>query len=111
MLLALVSTASNAQESRFYLGAGLGSSSIRFNSDDFDVQGTVPSVSTDAAKTGFKVLAGYRISEQMALELAHTDFGQFRYRTLATTGASYKDNFHRFDYAGSARSDRQYAAH
>ena len=51
-----------------YLGASIGDSTVQFKDDETGEE-------FDADDTGFKVIAGYRIIDWVAVELNYTDFG------------------------------------
>ncbi len=57
--------------SRYYLGAGLGSSQIKPNSADFPA-----ATSTDDTDTGVKIFGGYRYNQWLSSEIGYTGFGK-----------------------------------
>ena len=61
--------ARNPALSRRYFGGSIGDSTVQFNDDDTREE-------FDADGTGFKVIAGYRIIDWVAVELNYTDFGK-----------------------------------
>jgi OmpA-OmpF porin, OOP family len=71
----LSAAGARAQQPKPYIGAGGGSSSVSFNSSDFNLG--VPQT-TDKGSTGFKVIGGVRINEYFALEAGYVDLGKFK---------------------------------
>lgn len=74
VLLALVavSTPALAQDPRWYVGFGLGMSTAKDACDG--VSG--PGISCDDEDTAFKILGGYQVNPNFAVELGYTDLGK-----------------------------------
>lgn len=58
-----------------YFGAGIGSSDI----DEGVTVGLISSGSVDGSDTGFKLVGGYRLNPNFAIELSYVDLGTARY--------------------------------
>ena len=73
VLLALVAVSAPAlaQDSRWYAGFGLGMSTAKDACD-----GVGPGISCDDEDTAFKILGGYRINPNFAVEVGYTDLGK-----------------------------------
>ena len=71
----LATESASAQQPKVYLGAGGGSSSISFNSSDFDLG--IPQTA-DKSSTGFKAFVGVNFNEYIALEIGYVDLGKFK---------------------------------
>jgi OOP family OmpA-OmpF porin len=71
----LTPPSASAQQPKVYLGAGGGSSSVSFNSSDFDLG--IPQT-TEKSSTAFKVFGGVRFNDYFALELGYVDLGKFK---------------------------------
>lgn len=77
LVLLAASATAHAQTSRFYAGASLGQSSASFG----DCSSAFPSVQVcdvEDSDTGWKLFAGYRLREDIALEASYVDLGTFR---------------------------------
>lgn len=71
-LLAFISTPTQAQESRWYVGVGAGISTAKDACDG--VSG--PGVSCDDEDTATKFFGGYQINPNFAVEVGYTDLGK-----------------------------------
>lgn len=100
--LGLASQVASAQESGYYLGIGLGKSTIGFNGDDFGTQSVGSIKSTVTGDTGYKLFGGYNFNENWAIETGYADMGRFMYKWRATAGALYQNNIYTFDYKASS---------
>ena len=77
LVLLAASATAHAQSSRFYAGASLGRSGAGFG----DCSSAFPSVQVcdvEDSDTGWKLFAGYRLREDIALEASYVDLGTFR---------------------------------
>lgn len=75
----LSAAGARAQSQGAYLGLGAGSSSAKFNSDDFSLGLPQVAESADTKSTGWKVFAGFRFNEYVAAEVGYVDLGKFKY--------------------------------
>lgn len=64
------SLSSQAADNGFYLGAGVGRSDIQFDSD------AVSEFDFDGGDTGWKLIAGFRPLDWLAVEASYVDFGK-----------------------------------
>jgi hypothetical protein len=82
MTVALLALAPAALAGEFYLGAGAGWTSVR---------NTLQGSQFDSDDAGYKVFAGYRIMDNVAVEGSYTDLGDFSgTRDLSTLNAEAK---------------------
>src|ERR1041384_5449662 len=65
--LAPAVAASAAEDTGFYLGVGLGQSTLKNDDDGVDV---------DEDDTGFKIFGGYQLNNYLAAELSYIDLGK-----------------------------------
>jgi OmpA-OmpF porin, OOP family len=90
-LAALVTagTAAAQSERGWYGGLSFGQSSVKFDDDFLAIGGaTASSLSKDDTDTAFKLLAGYRLQRNFALEGGFTDFGKFSAERRVTAPAT-----------------------
>lgn len=72
------SGAAQAQASGWYAGAGIGWSSVDLSDSVLPVTGaTASTLSKDEDDTGYKLFAGYRFNQNLAVEGSWTDLGKF----------------------------------
>jgi hypothetical protein len=69
LILGLLSLPALAADNGFYLGAAVGQSNVK---DEDDLSG----LTLDSDDTGFKVIAGFRPLDFLAVELNYVDFGK-----------------------------------
>jgi OOP family OmpA-OmpF porin len=80
LLAALCSGAAHAQDKRFYAGAGAGAAADNDPgncADAFDTNFPYSCSSKDS-DVGWKIFAGYRVDEFLALEAGYVDLGKFK---------------------------------
>ena len=65
---------------QFYLGAGLGQSSTKFNTNDFSLGSALVSETQDKDKTSYKFFGGYDFTKNWALEGGYTNLGKPAYK-------------------------------
>lgn len=104
--IGFLSSYASAQETDFYMGAGLGRSVAGFNSNDFDAVSIGSVKSTATSDTGYKLFGGYNFNEKWALEAGYADLGRFAYKWQALgTGPGaglYYNIIYSFDYKSTA---------
>lgn len=79
----------------WYAGAGVGSSHLRFQNNDFSVASN-PAFSTvseshDSNRSSTKVFVGYTVSPNLAVEAAYLDFGKYQYHYTDAPSGSASD--------------------
>jgi len=79
MIGAFAPLAHAADDSGFFLGAGVGSAKNAFRSDDFTLGNAAVAESRDEQAAGYKGLLGYRFTSSLALEAEYVNFGSFYY--------------------------------
>lgn len=85
--------AAHAEESKFYVGAGIGSSSLSFNSNDFGTQEPNADRASATKDTLYKIFGGYDFNKIFGMEFGYADQGAFNYRVNPTQGYYTGDVF------------------
>lgn len=73
---ALLCGSMTAAAGEFYVGAGIGTSSIDVTASDFD-GGSFTSDSFDDSDSTFRIFAGYNLNDSIAIEAGYTDLGSY----------------------------------
>ena len=63
----------HAEDSKFYVGAGIGNSSLSFNSSDFGTQLPDAVRDTKTQDTAYKFFAGYDFTKTFGAEFGYAD--------------------------------------
>lgn len=85
-----------AAEQGWYVGGGLGSGQVSYNSNDFVLVGTDPLLaavqeSSDKRPGAYKFFVGYSVSQYWGVEAAYLNIGKFRYRYTDPAVGSMQD--------------------
>ena len=94
--IAALSGPGYAQQTGWYVGAGIGPSGAPIDDDFVQVAGaTAGTISRDDSDTGWKLFAGYRADRHFALEGAYVKLGEFgaRHNVTAPAAGSLRRDF------------------
>lgn len=94
----LVSSYAQAEQSGLYLGAGIGRTAARFDTNDFNPQGSDFVGETATRDTGYKLFGGYDFNDRLAFEAGYADLGRFSTKWTAPSAGLFNNNVYLFDY-------------
>ncbi len=83
----------HAEDSKFYVGAGIGNSSVSFNSNDFGTQEPNADRKSATKDTIYKIFAGYDFNKIFGVEYGYADQGAFNFRVNPNQGYYTGDVF------------------